>query len=113
MLCHHAFSFDCASSVDMQVVHPFQFMGGKYNDQLYEEQVRICAQAFVGDEALKAMVCDAATTLFVQLALSREMTKYSSTTTKYKNLTFEIHCGVQSTADDSSNNNRSTSSAGE
>mmetsp|Transcript_34953 Transcript_34953/g.77726 ORF Transcript_34953/g.77726 Transcript_34953/m.77726 type:complete len:359 (-) Transcript_34953:566-1642(-) len=91
-------------------VHPFQFMEGKYTDQLYDEQVKTCALAFVGDEALKALVRDAAEALFAELALSSDMTKYKCSTIVHKSITFEVHCGDK--GGNSSGSSRATSFGG-
>jgi len=91
------------------VVHPFQFMGGMYNDQLYDEQVKACALMFVGDNVLKALVRDAAVALFTELALSCDTTKYKSTTFQHKNRTFEVRCGDLGVVGGDSSSNSSSS----
>ncbi len=79
----------------MQEVHPFQFLAGEYSDQRYDEQVSTCAQAFVGDDELKALVRDAATQLFTQLATSNDATKLAFATVKHKNIAFCVRCSAQ------------------
>lgn len=78
-----------------QVVHPFNFLSGVYTDELYEEEVKTCAQRFVGDQALKALVCQAATELFAQLAASATTVDIKSSSFHYHGKTFTVNCGHQ------------------
>jgi len=77
------------------VAHPFNFLSGVYTDELYEEEVKTCAQRFVGDQALKALVRQAATQLFAQLAASATTVDIKSSSFHYHGNTFTVNCSRQ------------------
>jgi hypothetical protein len=73
-------------------VHPFQFRNNVYTDELYEAEVRVCAQAFVQDAALKAKVQGVAQVLFAALAASPNVSEQDTQTFDHGGVTFTVCC---------------------
>ncbi len=76
----------------VQKVHPFQFLSGRYTDDLYEAEVRVCAQGFVGDKLLKAKVDETAVRLFSMIVAP----DYKSETFQLYGITFKVTCAIRS-----------------
>ncbi|GFR49224.1 hypothetical protein Agub_g11143 [Astrephomene gubernaculifera] len=72
-------------------VHPFQFLSDEYSDELFDEEVKVCALAFVGDEDLKEKVKKAAKDLFELLASDPHRVMIKSTL-QHRGVTFRIEC---------------------
>ena len=76
----------------MQGVHPFQFKTGQYTDDLYEAEVRDCAQGFVGDHVLKAKVRETATQLFSTMAMPVDRSDFKKENFQLYGITFCVKC---------------------
>ena len=79
----------------MQSIHGFEFLNGTCSDEVYQDQVQICAQGFVGDQVLKSKVQEAASTVFAKLKLSDNMLRCESKELSHSGLKFEVTCAIQ------------------
>lgn len=83
--------------VNMQI-KPFKFLAGQYTEELYDEQVEVCAPGFKTDDELRARVREAATGLLQQLETSSGTAEVGTTSFEHKKLiTFDVQCGIQAT----------------
>jgi hypothetical protein len=74
-------------------VHPFQFLQGQYSHDLYNDEVRCCAPAFIHDNELRSKVEEAATKSFDQLHESPYTIPPPKTVEfKHKDITFCVVC---------------------
>ncbi|GAX75267.1 hypothetical protein CEUSTIGMA_g2712.t1 [Chlamydomonas eustigma] len=76
-------------------VHPFTFLDGHYNDELYDDAVRTNAQAFVGDESLKSKVRALALKMFADLETSTLLAPCKEGMVEHKGVTFKVACGIR------------------
>lgn len=84
-------SFTRVSFLSYQV-HPFQFLSGEYSDELFDDQVKVSAQAYEGDEVLKEKVKKAAQGQLEVLAADPHMVMVKSCTLVHRGVTFRIDC---------------------
>lgn len=82
----------------LQHVHPFQFLRGEFTDELYELEVRACAQGFVGDSCLKAKVKEVASMMFEQLKGVETDQMLPPAEFDYRGVRMTVVCGKQGTA---------------
>ncbi len=75
----------------MQDQHPFQFVNN-YSKVLYEDAVRVNAQAYVGDEGLRDLVGKTAVDLFAKLEASSDMVSINEAAFQFKGVTFRVIC---------------------
>ena len=73
-------------------IHPLQFLGGEYNDQLYDDAVNTAARAFIGDPDLKEKVRHLATRMFQEMS-AEGATTLEVSTLQHCGVTFKIVCG--------------------
>jgi hypothetical protein len=84
---HSSLSIPCRHQV-----HPFQFRSGEYSDKLFDEEVKVCARAFMGDEVLKEKVKKAATEQFEALAEDPHRVMTKSCMVMHCGVTFRVEC---------------------
>ena len=79
----------------IQEVHPFNFLLGEYTDELYEDEVKTCAQRFVDSQTLKALVRKTANQLFSELVVSPTTLGIKSSRFQYEGRTIVVNCSQQ------------------
>ena len=81
------------SALCMQVTHPFQFLDGVFTENLYDEQVNVCAQSFSRDATLTAKVRDVALAVFAKLEARPEACQVDTEDFMYAGVKFTVSCG--------------------
>lgn len=76
-------------------MHPSQFLGGMYTDDLCESEVCVAAQAFVHDQDLKAKVQTAAHELHAKLLVSQADCQSDSQSFVHDGMMFTVTCARQ------------------
>jgi hypothetical protein len=70
-------------------------LDGQYNDELYDNAVRVNAQAFVGDESLKFKVGALARKVFADFEASALISPYEERELEHMGVIFKVVCGVR------------------